>query len=188
MSLFSGENNCAFFVKDLLPKPAQKLPVDYNVASHGFEMETNLKLGCENVSFSRHRHMRLYFRLDNQEIACGPVMLDKVGRELHTVRILDSVPNAIDSENVWTKAQVVCDVAQRLSGGFDVFAHSNARMTNKTSIKLEIGCWGSACQADPLVLIISPGDSEWLPVLTSSHGRKNGTSCSLLLPCKGLFY
>lgn len=187
-------NNCVFssqarfVVQDLLPEPTQKLPVDHAVVSHGFEVETNPRLGCETASFSRHRHMRLYFRLDNQEIACGPVTLDTVGTKLHTVRISDNPSKAKIAEKVWTKAEVVCDVTQRSTGGFDVSVHSNAKITNQTSITLEIGCYGPKQKVDPLVLIVDAGDSAWLPITTTSYGRMSAIRREILSLVNASFF
>lgn len=147
------------------------MPVEVAVSADGFTDRVNLLPSCGQASFSRHRRMRLYFRLDNQEIACGPVTLDTVGVTSHPIRIADSPAGVHEPEKTWIRAKVICSVTQKSSGGFDVAVHSNAKVQNNTSVTLEVGCWERYSQTTPAVMVVEPGKAVWLPVVTATRGR-----------------
>lgn len=146
------------------------MPVEVSVGAEGFTHKVSLLPSCGQASFSRHRRMHLYFRLDNQEVACGPVTLDTVGVTSHSLRLADSPPGAYETEKSWIHAKVICSVTQKSFGGFDVAIHSNARVQNNTSVTLEVGCWERYSQATPSVMVVKPGNAVWLPVVTATKG------------------
>ena len=172
-------------------KRLQDFPGDKGVVASGFS-GTAGSLPNNHGSSQSHRRLHLYFQLEGQVCACGPVALDVMGTTNYVIDISSS-PNSAGQEAQNTassplmpsarmKANVVCDVTCSKMSGFNIELHSDMNVVNETTWRVEVGCWAPGWEEARKVQGLHPGDGMWLPVATAVAGEAvqlvAGATCS----------